>query len=78
MTDHAALIHSFYDAFGRRDYAAMADCYHPSVHFSDPAALWVARRIGPELLEFAKLSSAPAVPYWRQERPSGKRKRRQR
>ena len=36
MTDHAELIHTFYDAFGRKDYAAMADCYHPDIHFSDP------------------------------------------
>jgi ketosteroid isomerase-like protein len=36
MADHAELIRSFYEAFGRRDHEAMAACYHPDVHFSDP------------------------------------------
>jgi ketosteroid isomerase-like protein len=34
---HRAVIERFYDAFSRRDAAGMAACYHPSVHFSDPA-----------------------------------------
>lgn len=33
---HAALIDTFYTAFGRRDAAAMAACYHADVEFSDP------------------------------------------
>jgi hypothetical protein len=37
MHSHAALITRFYDAFARRDWAAMAACYHPQVHFSDEA-----------------------------------------
>lgn len=35
MHPHAALITRFYEAFSRRDWAAMAACYHPDVHFSD-------------------------------------------
>lgn len=34
---HAALITRFYTAFAQRDWAAMASCYHPDVHFTDPA-----------------------------------------
>lgn len=36
MSTHADLIRQFYSAFQRRDGAAMAACYHPDVHFSDP------------------------------------------
>lgn len=32
---HAALVERFYDAFARRDHAAMIACYHPEVHFRD-------------------------------------------
>ncbi len=32
-----ALINRFYEAFARRDGAAMAACYHPEARFSDPA-----------------------------------------
>lgn len=32
-----ALIHSFYEAFARRDGEAMAACYAPHAHFFDPA-----------------------------------------
>ncbi len=32
---HAALIERFYDAFVRRDHAAMIACYHPEIHFKD-------------------------------------------
>ena len=31
------LIHRFYEAFGRLDSEAMAACYAPTAHFSDPA-----------------------------------------
>jgi ketosteroid isomerase-like protein len=31
-----ALIERFYAAFGRRDGAAMAACYHPEIEFRDP------------------------------------------
>ncbi len=34
---HAALITRFYGAFANRDWATMARCYHPEVHFTDPA-----------------------------------------
>lgn len=36
MHPHQALITGFYTAFQKRDGAAMAACYHPEVHFSDP------------------------------------------
>lgn len=35
MHPHAALIQRFYAAFGQRDWAGMAACYHPEVHFTD-------------------------------------------
>ena len=37
MNANAELITRFYEAFSRRDWAAMAACYHPEVHFSDEA-----------------------------------------
>jgi ketosteroid isomerase-like protein len=37
MPDNAQTIEELYAAFRRRDHAAMAACYHASVHFSDPA-----------------------------------------
>lgn len=37
MHANAALITRFYQAFQKRDAAAMAACYHPEVRFSDPA-----------------------------------------
>lgn len=37
MHPNAALIERFYAAFARRDWAGMAECYHPEVHFSDEA-----------------------------------------
>lgn len=37
MTAEAELITRFYAAFQRRDWAAMAACYHPEAQFSDPA-----------------------------------------
>jgi ketosteroid isomerase-like protein len=37
MHPHAQLIERFYAAFARRDWAGMAACYHPEVHFSDEA-----------------------------------------
>jgi hypothetical protein len=36
MNERAALITKFYEVFARRDWAAMGDCYHPDVHFTDP------------------------------------------
>jgi ketosteroid isomerase-like protein len=36
MSDNAALIHRFYDAFGRRDAVTMGGCYADDVVFSDP------------------------------------------
>lgn len=35
QTAEAGLISRFYSAFAQRDWAAMAACYHPDVHFSD-------------------------------------------
>ena len=35
--ENRALITRFYEAFARRDGAAMAACYHPEARFSDPA-----------------------------------------
>lgn len=37
MNANAELITRFYEAFSRRDWAAMAACYHSEVHFSDEA-----------------------------------------
>lgn len=36
MHPHAELVTSFYQAFARRDAAAMGRCYHREVVFSDP------------------------------------------
>lgn len=36
MHPNAQLIERFYQAFQRRDAAAMVACYHRDVHFSDP------------------------------------------
>lgn len=46
-----ALIHQFYEAFAKRDHAAMASCYHPDIRFSDPV--------------FPKLEGAAAGAMWR-------------
>lgn len=35
MHANAQLVERFYTAFARRDWAGMAACYHPEVHFSD-------------------------------------------
>jgi ketosteroid isomerase-like protein len=35
MSTHAQLIERFYAAFAQRDWAGMAACYHPDVHFTD-------------------------------------------
>jgi hypothetical protein len=49
MHPNIELLQRFYTAFARRDHAAMAACYHPQVHFTDPvfdlqgwkaAAMW--------------------------------------
>ncbi|RTQ53672.1 nuclear transport factor 2 family protein [Hymenobacter gummosus] len=37
MTSHEELLHRFYQAFQRRDHAAMAACYHSEATFEDPA-----------------------------------------
>ena len=36
MHTHATLLHSFYDAFARRDADTMCGCYNSRVEFSDP------------------------------------------
>lgn len=35
--DNKQLIETFYTAFQQRNHAGMIACYHPDVHFSDPA-----------------------------------------
>ena len=37
METNKQLIEQFYTAFQRRDHSGMIACYHPEVHFSDPA-----------------------------------------
>lgn len=37
MTPNEALITKFYTAFANSDYKTMSECYHPKVHFIDPA-----------------------------------------
>lgn len=37
MHPHEELLHRFYQAFQRRDHAAMAACYHPEATFEDAA-----------------------------------------
>lgn len=37
MHSNVALLERFYTAFSKRDWATMAACYHPQVHFSDEA-----------------------------------------
>ena len=36
MHPHAELIQKFYSAFAERDHAAMIECYHDDIVFSDP------------------------------------------
>ncbi len=36
MHPNEQLINTFYEAFIRRDFAAMATCYHPEATFTDP------------------------------------------
>lgn len=36
MTPNEQLVHNFYSAFQRKDWQAMAACYHPEATFSDP------------------------------------------
>ena len=50
MHAHHQLIERFYAAFARRDWASMAACYHPEVHFSD---------------EVFELQGADAAMMWR-------------
>ena len=37
MHPNQLLIQDFYEAFARKDYQKMAECYHPEATFSDPA-----------------------------------------
>ena len=48
---NAALIRRFYEAFGRRDAAAMIACYAPDARFSDPV--------------FPRLDAAGVATMWR-------------
>jgi ketosteroid isomerase-like protein len=36
QVNHLQLIESFYQAFQRKDWKGMQDCYHPEIQFSDP------------------------------------------
>ena len=36
MSTPIETVRAFYTAFAARDHAAMAECYHPAVRFSDP------------------------------------------
>ena len=46
MHPHAALITRFYTAFQQRDHARMIACYHPEIHFTDPAFDLHGKRAG--------------------------------
>lgn len=47
MHNHADIITKFYDAFARKDFAAMAALYHPDATFEDAAfALTSSKEIG--------------------------------
>ncbi len=48
---NAALVKRFYEAFGRRDAAAMIECYSKDVRFSDPV--------------FPRLDAAGVATMWR-------------
>ncbi|MCI0750985.1 MAG: nuclear transport factor 2 family protein, partial [Flammeovirgaceae bacterium] len=37
MSEEENLIHTFYNAFQKNDYATMQSCYHKEATFSDPA-----------------------------------------
>lgn len=37
MNAHEQLIHTFYQAFSKKDYQTMAACYHPEATFKDEA-----------------------------------------
>ena len=37
MNQNAQVIQRFYEAFQRKDYAAMKACYHDDIEFTDPA-----------------------------------------
>ena len=43
---HKRLIETFYEAFARRDWAAMASCYHPDAAFRDEIFSLQGKRIG--------------------------------
>ena len=45
MHTNAALIESFYQAFQRRDHAAMARCYGPDIVFADSVFALEGRRV---------------------------------
>lgn len=36
MSEHKQLIESFYEAFSKKDYVTMRECYHPEANFLDP------------------------------------------
>ena len=46
MTTPADTLHSLYDAFGRRDGDAMAECYAPDATFEDPVFTLSGRDVG--------------------------------
>jgi hypothetical protein len=44
--DNKALIGRFYTAFKQKDYATMAECYHPEAYFRDEAFELTGKEIG--------------------------------
>lgn len=58
MSENRQLIESFYQAFQKRDYRAMGECYHHNVVFNDPVFAnlvgWQARAMWRMLCERGK------------------------
>jgi len=46
MSQHKALIETFYQAFQKKDFKAMAACYHPDVYFRDEAFELNGKEVG--------------------------------
>jgi ketosteroid isomerase-like protein len=46
MSQHKALVETFYQAFQQKDYKTMTDCYHPDVYFRDEAFELTGKAVG--------------------------------
>jgi len=46
MSNHKALIETFYKAFQQKDYQTMGQCYHPEAYFRDEAFELNGKQIG--------------------------------